>query len=77
MLIFLVFGNFRSPPVTPSNLGGPVFPTGSHFGTLRGTQNLFQSQESIHVNGRPSGESLKIFFGSLLQTKIYESNMFE
>ncbi|XP_055705145.1 WAS/WASL-interacting protein family member 1 isoform X3 [Phlebotomus papatasi] len=44
-----------SPPVTPSNLGGPVFPTGSHFGTLRGTQNLFQSQESIHVNGRPSG----------------------
>ncbi|XP_055705151.1 WAS/WASL-interacting protein family member 1 isoform X9 [Phlebotomus papatasi] len=45
----------RSPPVTPSNLGGPVFPTGSHFGTLRGTQNLFQSQESIHVNGRPSG----------------------
>uniref|UniRef100_A0A1B0DJJ3 Uncharacterized protein n=1 Tax=Phlebotomus papatasi TaxID=29031 RepID=A0A1B0DJJ3_PHLPP len=44
----------RSPPVTPSNLGGPVFPTGSHFGTLRGTQNLFQSQESIHVNGRPS-----------------------
>ncbi|XP_059608818.1 WAS/WASL-interacting protein family member 1 isoform X2 [Phlebotomus argentipes] len=45
----------RSPPVTPSNLGGPVFPTGSHFGTLRGTQQLFQSQESIHVNGRPSG----------------------
>ncbi|XP_055694580.1 uncharacterized protein LOC129796554 isoform X6 [Lutzomyia longipalpis] len=46
----------RSPPATPSNLGGPVFPTGSHFGTLRGTQQLFQSsQESIHVNGRPSG----------------------
>ncbi|GAB0096113.1 hypothetical protein DMENIID0001_115820 [Sergentomyia squamirostris] len=45
-----------SPPVTPSHLGGPVFPSSAnHFGTMRGTQQLFQSQESIHVNGRPSG----------------------